>query len=116
MSEQAKPKMSALAGLARIKPNTSPADPAAVAAPLPPAAREVAKAHGFVDRDPPPAAPGAPEPVPQRNRAKPPADTMRLFTMRVATRDANAFIEYCEQNRLSYREAFRLMIDRLPRD
>jgi hypothetical protein len=51
-----------------------------------------------------------PEPVVQRNRRRAPAEAVRSFTTRVNTRDANAFIEWCDNERISYREGFGRMV------
>jgi hypothetical protein len=67
--------------------------------------RAIAEAHGFVERNP----------VTPRKRRKGVDEPMHSFTARVTVRSANAFIEWCERERMSYREAFdRLvaMIDR----
>src|SRR4051794_4824680 len=74
--------------------------PAEEGAPVQVAARAIAHAHGFVSRDQ----------VEQINRKRAPAEAVRSFTTRVNTRDANAFIQWCDHERISYREGFGRMV------
>lgn len=93
-----KPVPAGLASLADFRPAPSPVEePAPV--------RAIAEAHGFVERNP----------VTPRKRRKGADEPTHSFTARVSVRSANAFIEWCERERMSYREGFdRLvaMIDR----
>lgn len=61
---------------------------------------------GFRDR-------GGLKPPPKRKRGT--AEQLHNFTMRLAHGDAEAFIRYCERERLSYREAFAQMVRLLPK-
>src|ERR1700712_3691851 len=79
--------------------------PAAAAVPdAPPAARAIAEAHGFVDRGPQPTI---------RKRRKPTEEPTYSFTARVSVRSANAFIEWCEHERMSYREGFDRLVAKI---
>lgn len=93
-----RPVPAGLSALDRIRP-AAPETPADEA-PLQIASRALAQAHGFVRRDT----------VEQRNRKRVPAEAVRSFTTRVNTRDANAFIEWCDNERISYREGFGRMV------
>jgi hypothetical protein len=62
----------------------------------------VAAAHGFQERD---AAAFIP-----RKRHRPVDTPMTSFTARVAVADANFFVDYAIEKRISYREAFSEMI------
>jgi len=62
----------------------------------------VAAAHGFTERD---AAAFIP-----RKRHRPVDTPMTSFTARVAVADANFFVDYAIEKRISYREAFGEMI------
>ncbi len=64
-----------------------------------PDVKSIAEAHGFRDRDPV-----------QRKRRKGVAEPMCSFTARVSVKSANAFIEWCESERMSYREGFDRLI------
>lgn len=92
-----RPVPAGLSALDRIRPA---ADAPTEETPLQAANRALAQAHGFVPRDP----------VEQRNRKRAPAEAVRSFTTRVNTRDANAFIEWCDAERISYREGFSRMV------
>jgi hypothetical protein len=65
----------------------------------------VAVAHGFKERD---AAAFIP-----RKRHRPVDTPMTSFTARVAVADANFFVEYAIEKRISYREAFSEMVELL---
>jgi hypothetical protein len=93
-----RPTPAGLSALDRIRPAAP--ETHAEEAPVQIAARALAQAHGFVPRDP----------VEQRNRRRVPAEAVRSFTTRVNTRDANAFIEWCDNERISYREGFGRMV------
>jgi hypothetical protein len=90
-----KPVPAGLASLADFRPSAS----APIAEDLTPA-RAVAEAHGFVERNP----------VTPRKRKKGADEPMYSFTARVTVRSANAFIEWCERERMSYREGFDRLI------
>ena len=60
----------------------------------------IAEAHGFVERNPM---------VPHKRR-KPVEEPTYSFTARVSVRSANAFIEWCERERMSYREGFDRLV------
>jgi hypothetical protein len=62
--------------------------------------RAIAEAHGFVERNP----------VVPRKRRKPVEEPTHSFTARVSVRSANAFIEWCERERMSYREGFDRLV------
>jgi hypothetical protein len=62
----------------------------------------VAAAHGFKERD-------ATTFIP-RKRHRPVDTPMTSFTARVAVADANFFVDYAIEKRISYREAFSEMI------
>ena len=83
-----------LTGLADFRPTTAsaPEDRAAV---LP-----IAEAHGFVERNP----------MVPRKRRKLVDEPTHSFTARVSVRSANRFIEWCEQERISYREGFDRLV------
>src|ERR1700712_5428184 len=89
-----RPIPAGLSSLADFRPNmTSPAEPEREA-------RAIAEAHGFVERTP----------VVPRKRRKPVSEATYSFTARVSVRSANRFIEWCEQERLSYREGFDRLV------
>ena len=62
--------------------------------------RAIAEAHGFIDRNP----------VVPRKRRKPVDEPTYSFTARVSVRAAKRFIEWCEQERVSYREGFDRLV------
>jgi hypothetical protein len=65
-----------------------------------PPVRAIAEAHGFVERNP----------VVPRKRRKSVEEPTHSFTARVSVRSANAFIEWCERERMSYREGFDRLV------
>ena len=69
----------------------------------PTAARAIAEAHGFVERNP----------QTVRKRRKPTEEPTYSFTARVSVRSANAFIEWCERERMSYREGFDRLVAKI---
>jgi hypothetical protein len=85
-----------LSALSSIRPGTASAPEAS-----PVAAKAIAEAHGFVSRDPHPTI---------RKRRKPTEEPTYSFTARVSVRSANAFIDWCEQERMSYREGFDRLV------
>ena len=87
-----KPVPAGLAGLADFRPTT-----ASEPTPLP---RVLAEAHGFVERNP----------VVPRRRRKPVEEPTYSFTARVSVRAVDRFIEWCEQERISYREGFDRLV------
>lgn len=93
-----RPIPAGLTGLSDFRPV-----PAAEAAPAP-AARAIAEAHGFVSRDPQPTI---------RKRRKPSEEPTHSFTARVSVRSANAFVEWCERERMSYREGFDRLVAKI---
>lgn len=93
-----RPTPAGLSALDRIRPATP--ETRAEEVPVQIAARAIAQAHGFVPRDT----------VEQINRKRAPAEAVRSFTTRVNTRDANAFIQWCDNERISYREGFGRMV------
>ena len=62
--------------------------------------KAIAEAHGFVERNP----------IVPRKRRKPVDEPTHSFTARVSVRSANKFIEWCEQERISYREGFDRLV------
>lgn len=88
-----------LSALASIRPGV-----AATPEPPPSAVRAIAEAHGFVSRDPQPTI---------RKRRRPTEEPTYSFTARVSVRSANAFIEWCEQERMSYREGFDRLVGKI---
>ena len=93
-----KPVPAGLASLADFRP-------AAPTVEEPAPVRAIAEAHGFVERNP----------VTPKKRRRGTDEPTHSFTARVSVSSANAFIEWCERERMSYREGFdRLvaMIDR----
>ena len=101
MSTTARPVPAGLAGLSDFRPSPA-AEP-----PAPSATRAIAEAHGFTDRDPMPLAP--------RKRRKPVEEPTYSFTARVSVRSADAFIAWCEAERMSYREAFDRLVSLIPK-
>lgn len=91
-----------LTGLSDFRPATPPEHE--VAPPAAPAARAIAEAHGFVDRSPQPTI---------RKRRRPAEEPTYSFTARVSVRSANAFIEWCECERMSYREGFDRLVAKI---
>ena len=88
-----------LGALSSIRPTAGPTPE-----PPPAAARAIAEAHGFVDRSPQPTI---------RKRRRPTEEPTYSFTARVSVRSANAFIEWCERERMSYREGFDRLVARI---
>jgi hypothetical protein len=68
--------------------------------PAPAPVKAIAEAHGFVERNP----------VVPRKRRRPVDEPTHSFTARVSVRSANAFIEWCERERISYREGFDRLV------
>ncbi|WP_048710779.1 hypothetical protein [Microvirga massiliensis] len=52
-----------------------------------------------------------PKAVPRRNRGTP--EQVHNFTMRLHRDDVEKFIRFCEHKRLSYREGFALLLERM---
>lgn len=94
-----RPVPAGLTGLSDFRP--SPASDQDAPAP---AARAIAEAHGFVDRDPPPTV---------RKRRRPADEPTHSFTARVSVRSANAFVDWCERERMSYREGFDRLVAKI---
>jgi hypothetical protein len=94
-----KPIPAGLTSLADFRPAAAPEqmEPAPV--------RAIAEAHGFVERNP----------VTPRKRRKGVDEPTHSFTARVTVRSANAFIEWCEQERMSYREGFDRLVGLIDR-
>ena len=92
-----RPTPAGLMGLSDFRPAQAPEPPSA------PAARAIAEAHGFVERNPPTI----------RKRRKPTEEPIYSFTARVSVRSANAFIEWCERERMSYREGFDRLVAKI---
>lgn len=90
-----KPIPAGLASLTDFRPATPPS---AVEEPV--SARAIAQAHGFVERNA----------IMPRKRRKPVDEPTHSFTARVSVRSANAFIEWCERERISYREGFDRLV------
>ena len=93
-----KPIPAGLATLADFRPSSPSVSEEAQPAPMP--VRAVAEAHGFVERNP----------VVPRKRRRPVEEPTYSFTARVSVRSANAFIEWCERERVSYREGFDRLV------
>ncbi len=93
-----KPIPAGLATLADFRPSAPSTHEEVAPAPLP--VRAVAEAHGFVERNP----------VVPRKRRRPVEEPTYSFTARVSVRSANAFIEWCERERVSYREGFDRLV------
>jgi hypothetical protein len=94
MTTPPKPIPAGLSSLADFRPS-APVDqiePAPV--------RAIAEAHGFVERNP----------VVPRKRRKGVDEPTHSFTARVTVRSANTFIEWCERERMSYREGFDRLV------
>jgi hypothetical protein len=92
-----KPVPAGLASLTDFRPAApSPTVDQPAAIPM----RAVAEAHGFVERNP----------VVPRKRRRPVDEPTHSFTARVSVRSANAFIEWCERERISYREGFDKLV------
>jgi hypothetical protein len=89
-----KPVPAGLAALSDFRPAAS------VQLEDPAPARAIAEAHGFVERNP----------VTPRKRRRPVEEPTYSFTARVSVRSANAFIEWCERERISYREGFDKLV------
>ncbi len=64
----------------------------------------MAETRGFVSRD-------APEVAIKRPRGT--DRTVHQFTMRVRVADSNRFVQWCVDNRLSYREGFEQVVELL---
>lgn len=96
-----RPIPAGLTGLSDFRPTQAlePHTPAA------PAARAIAEAHGFVERNP----------QTIRKRRKPTEEPTYSFTARVSVRSANEFIEWCERERMSYREGFDRLVAKIER-
>jgi hypothetical protein len=92
------------AGLASLS-DFRPAHQAVTDDPAPAPMKAIAEAHGFVERNP----------VVPRKRRKPVDEPTHSFTARVSIRSANAFIEWCERERISYREGFDRLVDLIDR-
>jgi hypothetical protein len=87
-----KPVPAGLAGLADFRPTVAP-EPAV-------STKALAEAHGFVERNP----------MVPRKRRKPVDEPTHSFTARVSVRAADRFIEWCERERISYREGFDRLV------
>lgn len=92
-----RPIPAGLTGLSEFRPAPA-SEPEA-----PPAARAIAEAHGFVERNP----------ATVRKRRRPAEEPTYSFTARVSVRSANAFIEWCERERMSYREGFDRLVAKI---
>jgi hypothetical protein len=92
------------AGLASLS-DFRPVHQAATDDPAPAPMKAIAEAHGFVERNP----------VVPRKRRRPVDEPTHSFTARVSVRSANAFIEWCERERISYREGFDRLVDLIDR-
>ena len=90
-----RPVPAGLATLTDFQP-APPAAPVERSAPM----KAIAEAHGFVERNP----------IVPRKRRKPVDEPTHSFTARVSVRSANRFIEWCEQERISYREGFDRLV------
>jgi hypothetical protein len=97
-----KPVPAGLATLADFRPSGAEVSIAPEQLPV----RAIAEAHGFTDRNP----------VVPRKRRKPVDEPTYSFTARVSVRAANRFIEWCEQERISYREGFDRLVDLIGKD
>lgn len=86
-----KPTPAGLANLGDFKPAASAPEPPPVVS------RTAAAAHGFVERDPP-------KPIKRRRASEEPTVS---FTMRIDVSDQVDFIEWCDRERLPYREGFK---------
>lgn len=93
-----KPIPAGLATLSDFRPSAPPAHEEVPSTAMP--VRAVAEAHGFVERNP----------VVPRKRRRPVEEPTYSFTARVSVRSANAFIEWCESERISYREGFDRLV------
>ena len=81
-----------LQALADFRPSPGETEPMPVKA--------IAEAHGFVERNP----------VMPRKRRRPVEEPTYSFTARVSVRSADRFIEWCERERISYREGFDRLV------
>ncbi|CAA2109007.1 hypothetical protein MBUL_04500 (plasmid) [Methylobacterium bullatum] len=68
--------------------------------------RAAAAAHGFIERSR----------LTPRKRRRPADEPMYSFTARVTVRSADRFIEWCEEERISYREGFERLVGLIPKD
>ncbi len=97
-----KPVPAGLASLSDFRPaHHVPATDEPAPAPM----KAIAEAHGFVERNP----------VVPRKRRRPVDEPTHSFTARVSVRSANAFIEWCERERISYREGFDRLVGLIDR-
>lgn len=64
------------------------------------AIRVIAEAHGFVERNP----------ITPRKRRKPVDEPTYSFTARVSIASHDRFVEFCERERISYREGFDRLV------
>ena len=81
-----------LAGLADLQP-TIATEPSV-------STKALAETHGFVERNP----------LVPRKRRMPVDEPIHSFTARVSVRAADRFIEWCERERISYREGFDRLV------
>jgi len=70
-----------------------------------PVARAIAEAHGFIERNP----------MTPRKRRKPVDEPTYSFTARVSIASHDRFVEWCERERLSYREGFDRLVKLIDR-
>ena len=84
-----------LTSLTDFRPAQGAAEPSTTAA-----TRAIAAAHGFTDRSP-----NTP-----RKRRKPADEPTYSFTARVSIASHDRFVEFCETERISYREGFDRLI------
>lgn len=71
-----------------------------------PSTRAIAEAHGFTERNP----------ITPRKRRKPVDEPTYSFTARVSIASHDRFVEFCEQERISYREGFDRLVKLIDRD
>src|SRR3954453_16601554 len=94
--QMTKPVPAGLATLADFRPNGEGSEIIAEQSPV----RALPERHGFIDRTP----------IVPRKRRKPVDEPTHSFTAWVSVRAANKFIEWCEQERISYREGFDRLV------
>ncbi|WP_298961785.1 hypothetical protein [uncultured Methylobacterium sp.] len=92
-----KPSFGFGAKLAEISPSTESAAPASKEA------DRVAEKHGFHSRE-------APVRRKRRSAVEVPTDQLNL---RAAVDDINAFVDWCERERMSYREGFGRLVAKI---
>lgn len=100
MTTTNRPIPAGLAALSEFRPTSAPETVVSA-----PAARAIAEAHGFVERNP----------LTPRKRRKPVEEPTYSFTARVSIASHDRFVEFCERERISYREGFDRLVKLIDR-